>query len=76
MTSVMMLPPAAERLTEFNSPVYAPSRVTLMWQSPSCSTWCEATLPVTLRHGLEPSRTVSSPGRCTPWSGLAGSRLR
>src|SRR5256885_17023536 len=54
------------------SPAEAPSGRALTWQSPSCSTWCELTVPVAVRHGFEPSRTVSWPGRCTPTSGLDG----
>src|SRR3954451_16773624 len=68
ITSVMRAP----ALTPFNRPVNPESGRTLMWQSPSCSTWCAATVPVIVRHGLPPSSTVSCPGRCTPTSGLDG----
>ena len=59
MTSVISVPCAAERLTPFISPLEAASGVTLTWQSPSCSTCVENTVPFTVRHGFDPSRTVS-----------------
>src|SRR3954447_1210856 len=72
MISVIREPPAALLFTPLSRPLYAASTLTLMWQSPSCSMCLDRTVPVMVRHGCAPSRTVCWPGRWRPCSGFDG----